>query len=150
MRLEKNILCFICFISIIFTSCWSEQWEDRVANGDTGSVTHGNPAPDTASHVISSSNGRLYFKSWCASCHNTSSKTSTGPGLMDVLERIPNNEWGINFVQNEDSLIKSGDPYTIAMRKKSEIKWNHSFKQLTAEEIKQILSYADARPMRQY
>lgn len=146
----------LVLFSILLISCWHQQWEDRVANGDTGSVTHAGPSPDTFPKekgpncidcIVNNSAwgyaepGQL-GKKYCSSCHYTSSKELVGPGLQGVYERVPSLEWLIGFIRDEDSLFKSGDWYTVILKKKYNSIWNHKFKkQLTNEEINCIFSY---------
>jgi cytochrome c2 len=144
----------LLLLAIGFVSCWNQQWEDRVASGDTGSATHGkNTPPDTSKQLVYDCMGRLMtsddnegkalFIRWCASCHNASSKNSTGPGLMGVLNRIPGGDWKYEFVRNADSIIKSGDAYANAKF----VEYNKSphtrFPNLTNEEIDLILNYCN-------
>jgi hypothetical protein len=144
MRRETIVIVFVTFF---FASCWNQQWEDRLASGDTESVTHGkNTPPDSKPRVeycvdygIRAYKERNLFNRWCASCHSESDRMLTGPGLHYVMSRIPNIDWGIAFIQNEDSLSKTGDTYTKRLNEASKTSYTHSFKKITKEEIKALL-----------
>jgi mono/diheme cytochrome c family protein len=141
---------FSLVVSVVFLcSCWHQQWEDRVASGDTGSVTYGDRKPDTSGNSLrgySEFEGEALFRRNCAACHNASSKKSTGPGLMGVLDRIPGKKWAYAFVRNADSVIKSGDPYANKIYRENN-KINHTkFPNLTNEEIDAILDFVNPAP----
>jgi cytochrome c2 len=136
----------LLFFTIGFASCWTEQWEDRVAAGDTGSVTHGEKKHERAPLYCGNASihpknglGKPLFKAKCAACHNASDLVSTGPGLMGVLGRIPAGDWKYHFVRNADSLIKSGDTYANAKFEEYNKSAHPPFPDLTNEEIDAIL-----------
>jgi cytochrome c2 len=138
---------YILIVSVLFlSSCWHQQWEDRVASGDTGSVTYGKyEQPDTSRHLVFI-NGEELFRRNCSPCHNASSKPSTGPGLMEVLGRIPSREWAYAFVRNADSVIKSGDAYANAIYRQYHKSRQPKFPKLTNKEIDAILDYLNPPP----
>ena len=92
------------------------------------------------------SEGRSLFIAKCSACHNASSKRSTGPGLRDVLSRIPSREWAYAFIRNADSVIKSGDAYAVKIWNESEKAPHTLFPTLTKREINLILEYCDPGP----
>ncbi len=145
---------FIFLLLIIgFSSCLNNQWEDHVARGDTGSVTHGDhkkengiaPCGNNIKHNIDSE-GSTLFNAKCSSCHNASSRASTGPGLMNVLNRIPGGDWKYHFIRNADSVIKSGDGYAVAKFEEYNRIQHTRFPNLKNEEIDAILEYCNASP----
>jgi cytochrome c2 len=93
------------------------------------------------------SEGRTLFKAKCAACHNASNKRSTGPGLMDVLSRIPSKEWAYGFIANADSMIKSGDAYAVKIFTENQnsphVRYGTT---LSKKEIDLILDYCDGGP----
>lgn len=101
---------------------------------------------NTSSLSAQAPDGKGLFKQNCASCHNASSKPSTGPGLAGVLDRIPGGDWKYNWVHNPQKVIASGDGYAVAKF----IEFNKSamtaFPNLTKEEIDAILAYAHPGP----
>lgn len=91
--------------------------------------------------------GEKLFNAKCASCHNASSKRSTGPGLKDVDSRIPNREWAHAWVHNSTAVLATGDGYA----QKVFLEYNKSQmtifgNQLTDAEIDAILDYANSGP----
>jgi hypothetical protein len=151
---------FSLVVSVVFLcSCWHQQWEDRVASGDTGSVTYGDRKPDTLSEsdnrcfdcVVNDSWGNSETahlgKIYCGSCHYPNSKRSIGPGLQGALERVPSNSWLIAFIRDEDSLAKTSDPYTRMLEEKYGDFQHHKFKKmLTNQQITSIIEYTNAAP----
>ncbi|MBX7203741.1 MAG: c-type cytochrome [Bacteroidia bacterium] len=51
------------------------------------------------------------FKANCAACHKTSDKRSTGPGLLNVKSRWPDQAKLISWVKNAPEFLKTGDAY---------------------------------------
>lgn len=90
--------------------------------------------------------GKALFKAKCASCHNASSKNSTGPGLMGVLDRIPGGDWKYDWVHNSPKVIASGDAYAVAKFNEYNKTAMTPFPQLTNAEIDAILAYAQPGP----
>ncbi len=91
--------------------------------------------------------GEQLFNANCSSCHNASSKASTGPGLMGVLSRIPSKDWAHAWVHNSAKVIASGDQYATGIY----AKYNKSNMKifgdaLTDAQIDEILDYADPGP----
>lgn len=68
-------------------------------------------------------------------------KHTTGPKLVGIFERIPNEQWFENFVRNEDSLEKIKDPYTLQIQKWSVVDGNHDFDELTEDEMRNLKSF---------
>ena len=69
---------------------------------------------------VSSLSSNLYntkaatlFKRNCAVCHRLDDKKVTGPGLAGLGSRAPSDEWIFKFIKNNETLIKSGDPYAL-------------------------------------
>lgn len=58
--------------------------------------------------------GEKIFKQRCTSCHYTSDKPLTGPGLKGVTEKR-SKEWLKKWINNSSGLIASGDPDAIAI-----------------------------------
>lgn len=93
------------------------------------------------------SEGRTLFKANCSACHYASSKRSTGPGLRDVLSRIPSREWAYAFVYDADSVIKSGDAYAVKIFMESNGSPHVKFRnRLSRKEIDLILDYCNRGP----
>jgi mono/diheme cytochrome c family protein len=89
-------------------------------------------------------NGSNVFKTSCAACHKPD-KDMTGPALQGLLSRAPQPalEWYLAFMQHEDSLIKAGDTYTLALREQ----WGHSSSlhpnELTRKELLDALVFVE-------
>lgn len=93
--------------------------------------------------VAAAPDGKGLFKANCASCHNASEVRSTGPGLKDVLGRIPGGDWKYNWIHNSQKLIASGDGYSVAKFAEYNKSIMTSFPQLDNEQIDAILEYAN-------
>jgi cytochrome c2 len=90
--------------------------------------------------------GEKLFNSKCASCHNASSVRSTGPGLKDVLDRIPGGDWKYNWVHNSAKVIASGDNYANKIFKEYGSQMTIFGNQVTDAEIDSILAYVNPGP----
>ena len=89
-------------------------------------------------------NGEALFKANCASCHKVD-KDFTGPMLKGAREREPNPDWVYKWVYNTNEMVKT-DAYAKALLAKYGSIMT-SQPQLSKEDIKAILDYADAPPV---
>lgn len=141
------LLGFAAIILLLWapSKCMPNQYEERMANGDTDSsnvIVQTTPPAQSKAPV--NSKGKSLFKTNCSSCHYASEKNGTGPGLKGVLSRIPGGDWKYKWVRNSAALAASGDAYATAIK----AKWNNAvmtaFPTLSNEDIDAILEYADA------
>ncbi len=96
---------------------------------------------------LSAQTGEQLFNSKCGSCHNASSKKSTGPGLKDVDGRIPSREWAHAWVHNSSAVLASGDGYAQKIYVENNKAAMTVFgNQLTDAQIDLILDYANPGP----
>jgi mono/diheme cytochrome c family protein len=58
--------------------------------------------------------GKTLFSDNCAACHALSDEVVVGPGLKNVHTR-KEEAWLVKWVQNSGQLVKSGDPYAVAL-----------------------------------
>jgi mono/diheme cytochrome c family protein len=63
---------------------------------------------------VEAQNPETYFRQNCASCHTIGGGVLTGPDLKDVESR-KDREWLLNFIQNPQRVIDSGDPYAQSL-----------------------------------
>ncbi|MBI3510381.1 MAG: c-type cytochrome [Bacteroidetes bacterium] len=92
-------------------------------------------------NVFAGPDGKKLFQANCAQCHFASDKMSTGPGLKDVLNRIPGKDWAHAWVHDNAALLAKGDAYATQIKTKYQASMN-KFPALTNEEIDAILDYA--------
>ncbi len=89
--------------------------------------------------------GKSLFSQNCASCHAVH-KDLTGPALAGVEDRWGDKDRLHAWIRNNQAVIKSGDPYAVALYNK----WNKSamnlFPNLKDEEIDAILGYINSVP----
>lgn len=86
-----------------------------------------------------SEEGKAIFTSRCTGCHNVH-KMVVGPALAGVDQRRPI-EWIINFVHSSQKVVKSGDPYAVALFNKFNKIQMPDHPDLTADNIKSIVEY---------
>ena len=55
--------------------------------------------------------GEKIFKQNCTSCHSMGTNKVVGPGLKDVMKRVPSEEWAAKWIKNNGAVLKSGDEY---------------------------------------
>ena len=124
---------------VVFTISCNQQKEDKPFRCATcDDEMSKNEMADTAH-----SKGRILFMAKCSSCHNASTKKSAGPGLACVLSRIPSRNWAYAFVRNADSMIKSGDAYSVKIYNENSHAVQTQFPDLSREEIDEILDYCN-------
>ncbi len=97
----------------------------------------------SASHA---QDGEKLFKQNCASCHTTTTKKLTGPGLEGVFDRVPSEEWAIAWVKNSQNLVKAGDPYAVKIFNEYNQTLMTPFEFLSDEEITAIFDYIKNPP----
>jgi cytochrome c2 len=91
--------------------------------------------------------GEKLFKQNCAVCHSLGSNYITGPGLSGILNRVPNEEWAIQYILNNDKMLKMCDPYSMKLRKDFPNDRMIVFEGILQEEqIKKIRIYLRAAP----
>lgn len=109
------------------------------ANG-IASTTYSPSEQEINSEDAISYSGQKQFRQKCASCHNLY-KESTGPALLDVLERGP---WSDTtklraWIRNPAEFMKK-DLYTKSLKAKYGAMMN-SFPDLSDKEIDEIIKY---------
>ena len=80
------------------------------------------------------------FMRYCSSCHYANDRRSTGPGLQGILLRIPSLDWVHSFIHDPNSMIKSGDAYSVKIFNENNHCSHPGFPELTDEQIDRILS----------
>ncbi len=130
----KQLASLLLLIAVMAVSCWEQQWEERLERGDTGIVTHGDPAKDTADYspeevyygnctgnsITHSVAGRVLFKKHCQGCHSTNDRRDYLIGLYHVKYRVPDTAWLYAFIRDEKAMVQKGDAYTLKLRKEHE------------------------------
>ena len=95
--------------------------------------------PRTATEI----NGFNLFKLHCRQCHAPPDiNPENGVGLRGLFYRLPNENYFKIYLQNSDSLRKSGDPYANKLKSEFNSDFVHDFKQsFTVKEINDIAEY---------
>ena len=88
--------------------------------------------------------GKDLFDANCASCH-AMDKVAIGPALRNVRQRYED-EWLVQWIQNNVALRKSGDERAIAIYDKYNQAAMNVFGNLSEDDIKNILAYTDTEP----
>lgn len=83
--------------------------------------------------------GKAIFTARCSGCHNVN-KLVTGPALAGVDQRR-SIDWIIKFVHSSQTVVKSGDPYAVALFEKFNKIPMPDHPDLTADNIKSIVEY---------
>lgn len=85
--------------------------EDMIAIKDSIFV------PDVIDETVKNTiDGEKLFKQNCAMCHTITDQKLTASGLEGILNRVPSRDWLSSFILNNEKLIKSEDPYALAVR----------------------------------
>jgi mono/diheme cytochrome c family protein len=103
------------------------------------------PIINRLGHKADLRNGRNTFKSHCAACHKPD-KDLSGPALKGLLDRAPKPalQWYLAFIGKEDSLVRIGEPYTIALRDRwDNSPWLHPNRDLTREDLLDLLAWVE-------
>ncbi len=94
--------------------------------------------------TINRLDGATLFKQNCSVCHSTGKEKLTGPGLAGVTDRVPKGNWLVNYILNNEKMIKSGDTYANKIYKENGKAAMTVFEgQLTEADVKAIIYYID-------
>lgn len=131
-------LCIVLAVIIVvmLNSRYHTDVEIAISEFETP-LPPGNPtAPVPPGHE----KGYMLFKQNCAVCHSLGKNVITGPGMADVMDRVPSEEWLYKWIKNADAVKKSGDDYAVDLDK--EYAGNMSpFTFLSEEEIGEIIKF---------
>jgi mono/diheme cytochrome c family protein len=85
---------------------------ETFSNSQFSSLLHWNEQYDYESAYYNNEDpGKKIFKQNCAACHSLGSNKITGPGLANIMTRVPSGEWLHSWIKNNKSLISAGDAY---------------------------------------
>jgi mono/diheme cytochrome c family protein len=82
--------------------------------------------------------GKSIFVARCAACHNVN-KVLVGPALAGVDQRR-SIDWIVKFVHSPQTIIKSGDPYAVALLDKFKVQMPDQ-PDLTPDKIKSVVEF---------
>lgn len=99
------------------------------------------------SFVTKAQDGEKLFKQNCASCHRVDDKTVVGPGLQGVYDRVPSEEWMIEWIKNPQAMIANGDAYANQVYNEFNQQQMTAFSYLEDEQIMAILEYIKNPPV---
>ncbi len=90
-------------------------------------------------------NGEKLFKQNCSMCHYAhTNQMLTGPGLENILDRVPSRKWFVDFTLNNERMIKGGDAYANKIYKQYGKAAMTVFEgQLSDKDINAIIDYIE-------
>lgn len=89
--------------------------------------------------------GEKLFRKNCSVCHSVGTQMLTGPGLAGVTQRTPKGDWLVQYILNNEKLIKSGDEYANRIyRQYGKAAMTVFEGQLTETDVKAIIAYIDS------
>ncbi len=147
MTLTKllNRVSFFCLLlaALSFSSPSIAQTDTAAADTTEAAATEsaapasGGEIPMDAANI---SAGESLFKGNCASCHKIDQKL-VGPALENVYNRAPSIDWIVNFVQNSQKVIASGDEYAVNLYNEYNKTQMNAFPTFKREDVLNILAY---------
>ena len=87
-------------------------------------------------------NAPIFLKKNCTVCHMFD-KPSTGPALQGIMKRVPSKEWLMAYLQNEDSLLRSGDVIALRTSKQSPVGYVHHFSDLSESLLDELIRFTE-------
>ncbi len=90
--------------------------------------------------------GKDVFKKNCSTCHTLTNARLTGPGLKDVMTRVPSEDWMFKWIQNSGALISSGNDYAVKVFNDNNKVPMTAFTYLSDEEIKAVIAFVKNPP----
>ncbi|MEF8793721.1 c-type cytochrome [Thiohalorhabdus sp.] len=65
-----------------------------------------------AQSMAKAAKGQKIFFKVCVQCHTLQEKDQlSGPGLAGVLDRVPSEEWLMNYLENPEGMLENGNAY---------------------------------------
>ena len=65
-----------------------------------------------AQSLAKAAQGQKIFFKVCVQCHTLKSKNqASGPGLQGVMDRVPSEDWVLDWLKNPEAMIESGNAY---------------------------------------
>ena len=89
---------------------------------------------------VTAQDGKALFNTNCASCHKMDQKL-TGPALMGVHDRWPDEKKLVSWIKNSQAFLKTGDKYANDLYNEYGKVAMNSFESLSDAEIGAILKY---------
>ena len=80
------------------------------------------------------------FNAECATCHSFY-KNATGPKMSGLIQRVPNENWIVEFITNQDSLINIRDKYTLDIMLWSPVEFSHNYSDISNDDLSKLLEY---------
>lgn len=124
------LLVLLAFFVMAIPSAAFAQDEDAGATGAANELTG-----DIA-------NGGSLFKSNCASCHDTGTSRSVGPGLKDIHKKH-SFEWLVKWIRNSQAMVAAGDPDAVKIFNEYNKVPMTSFPTLSETDVQDILAYIE-------
>ncbi len=150
---------FIFFCFTLFLFCWSSTctinrqagypfkepdllYPTKVDLVTTASKSDDQKKPKLTEQQV---RGKKLFRKNCASCHRRNMVDDmTGPALRGVTDRWEGRETLLyDWIKNSQVVIKTGDPYAVALYKKWGEAEMSAFPKLTNEDIDDLLTYIE-------
>ena len=94
----------------------------------------------------SAEQGEKIFKQNCTSCHSIGTTKVVGPGLKDVLKRVPSEDWLKTWIKNSSAVIKSGDAYAKKIYEENNKAAMSSFDNLKDDQLASLIEYLKNPP----
>jgi len=89
---------------------------------------------------VTNSEGKQLFQENCASCHSID-KIIVGPALRGIEERITDKQLLYEWIQNNQKVLKSGEPYFVTLYNEYNKTLMPLFPSLKNDDIDSILVY---------
>ena len=94
----------------------------------------------------SAEQGEKIFKQNCTSCHSIGTTKVVGPGLKDVIKRVPSEDWLKTWIKNSSAVIKSGDAYAKKIYEENNKAAMSSFDNLKDDQLASLIEYLKNPP----
>lgn len=90
--------------------------------------------------------GEKLFKQNCTSCHSMGATKVVGPGLKDVMTRVPSEDWLKSWIKNNVAMIKGGDAYANKIYSENNKAAMTVFTNLKDDELASLVEYIKNPP----
>ena len=145
-NIKNKMLTDSIYYSLVCSSPSQPAMAEPVEKAKTDSISIIVGAPFIADtfNAGNNLNGKALFQQNCAVCHFSDNRKLTGPGLGGIENRVPKGSWLLNYIKNNEKMIKSGDAYINELHAKNGYGAMPIYeKTLTDAQINAIISYIE-------
>ena len=139
----RHRLIIVYFLATLFACGPRTGVHNDEVNQGCGNVTLP-PSKEISVSTSDQRHGKELFKRNCAVCHAYTDAKVTGPGMRNILDRLPSGEsYFRRYVANSDSLVRTSDAYALKLQSEYDIDYSHRLGDypLSSEDLENLVAF---------